>query len=351
MIPFDPSALGIYFLLLYALGAAAAFCLLVWWLRQDLSPNVRRSFATRRRSRSLWMLALLAVAAVPVYEVQRFGRISRDVAAQIAQEEAERTPTLAQDTLLAGIAMPAGTKLTLLHHNAVGRQWVKPEYFEQADFPRPVEWQGVSIKQLHRSLQTHQDYSPASFRTTRVTWGRHLETELAGAQTVDGFHCRDTVHWIYEPDGGGHNTDGLIDAALPAQAAYRFDGCALAGQAVDDPSGRFGIRAADGDLLHANRWLLPDAPESHLDTWKISSDTLPTRDFTLQAASMDLHRQQHTLWRLGGRISQGSGHCPLPAGSQIEWQAGEPDVLGVYGAAGIERCGSLRIRPLAHPPV
>ena len=201
MIPFDPSALATYFLLLLAIGGVCALVLLAWWLRLALSPRARQAFARHRLSRSLLMIGCLVGVAWPVYSHLRMQRIQQEVAEQIDQEEAERMPTLTQDTVLAGIAMPAGTQLELLHHGAVGKQWVKPEYFEAADFPKPIKWQGVSIKRISRSLQSHQDNSPESFSTTRVTWGPSTHTELAVPQTIDGFFCHSTAGWLYHPNG------------------------------------------------------------------------------------------------------------------------------------------------------
>lgn len=201
MMPFDPSALATYFLLLLPIGGVCALVLLAWWLRLALSPRARQAFARHRLSRSLLMIGCLVGVAWPVYSHLRMQRIQQEVAEQIDQEEAERMPTLTQDTVLAGIAMPAGTQLELLHHGAVGKQWVKPEYFEAADFPKPIKWQGVSIKRISRSLQSHQDNSPESFSTTRVTWGPSTHTELAVPQTIDGFFCHSTAGWLYHPNG------------------------------------------------------------------------------------------------------------------------------------------------------
>ena len=349
MIPFDPSAIVFYFLLLYAIGGVCALLLLVWWLRLALSPRARQTFAAHRLGRSLLMLGLLAGVVYSIDSLLRMERISQDIAAQIAQEEAERTPMLQQDTVLAGIAMPAGTKLELLHHNAVGEQWVKPEYFEQAEFPQPITWQGVLVTQLNRRLQAHQDNSPASFRTTRVTWGGYLSTELAAPQTIAGFDCQDTANWL--PKNDADNEDKQVDAALAAPTDYRLDGCTLAGQDVHDEAGTFGIHAAAGALLFSNR-APDDESGGYLNIWTIRSTApLSGKHFDLQAASAHLHWERHTLMRLTGQISQAAADCPLPLGSEVEWRHHEPQLLGVYGAAGVGQCGGLRIRPLAQPPL
>ena len=221
MIPFSPTT-SLAILMVLVIGSFCTLALLLWWLRLALSPPARQRFANHRISRSVLMAFLVVGLAWSADRFLTVMHLQQEIEAQIIREEAERTPTMTQDTVLAGISMPAGTRLELLFLNAVGKQWVKPEYFEIADFPRPIEWQGVSIKRLHRRLQSHQDNSPESFRTTRVAWGRYLETELAVPQTVNGFYCTKTVEWIY--DGKTGNWDYDNDAAQ-AGPVYRFERC------------------------------------------------------------------------------------------------------------------------------
>ena len=353
MIPFDPSALATYFLLLLAIGGVCALVLLAWWLRLALSPRARQAFARHRLSRSLLMIGCLVGVAWPVYSHLRMQRIQQEVAEQIDQEEAERMPTLTQDTVLAGIAMPAGTQLELLHHGAVGKQWVKPEYFEAADFPKPIKWQGVSIKRISRSLQSHQDNSPESFSTTRVTWGPSMHTELAVPQTIDGFFCHSTAGWLYHPNGDENSEDYRDDAAQPGPM-YHFDGCVLAGQDFRDVAGKLRVHASAGNGLSGNRWPNGDWSKGYLDTWAIrGAAQLTSHQLELEQGSVDLHKERHTLWRLTGQVAKAGADCPLPVGSQVLWQHTEPDTLGIYGTAdisGINRCGRLRIRQLAQPP-
>ena len=351
--PFDPSALATYFLLLLAIGGVCALVLLAWWLRLALSPRARQAFARHRLSRSLLMIGCLVGVAWPVYSHLRMQRIQQEVAEQIDQEEAERMPTLTQDTVLAGIAMPAGTQLELLHHGAVGKQWVKPEYFEAADFPKPIKWQGVSIKRISRSLQSHQDNSPESFSTTRVTWGPSMHTELAVPQTIDGFFCHSTAGWLYHPNGDENSWDYRDDAAQPGPM-YHFDGCVLAGQDFRDVAGKLRVHASAGNGLSGNRWPNGDWSKGYLDTWAIrGAAQLTSHQLELEQGSVDLHKERHTLWRLTGQVAKAGADCPLPVGSQVLWQHTEPDTLGIYGTAdisGINRCGRLRIRQLAQPP-
>ena len=353
MMPFDPSALATYFLLLLAIGGVCALVLLAWWLRLALSPRARQAFARHRLSRSLLMIGCLVGVAWPVYSHLRMQRIQQEVAEQIDQEEAERMPTLTQDTVLAGIAMPAGTQLELLHHGAVGKQWVKPEYFEAADFPKPIKWQGVSIKRISRSLQSHQDNSPESFSTTRVTWGPSTHTELAVPQTIDGFFCHSTAGWLYHPNGDENSWDYRDDAAQPGPM-YHFDGCVLAGQDFRDVAGKLRVHASAGNGLSGNRWPNGDWSKGYLDTWAIrGAAQLTGHQLELEQGSVDLHKERHTLWRLTGQVAKAGADCPLPVGSQVLWQHTEPDTLGIYGTAdisGINRCGRLRIRQLAQPP-
>ena len=77
---------------------------------------------------------------------------------QRQQEELERyyaslKPVLTADTVLAGIAMPKGTTLTLPNRDRLSTElWTQHKYFLGADFSRPVVWQGVPIASIDREL-------------------------------------------------------------------------------------------------------------------------------------------------------------------------------------------------------
>ena len=235
----------------------------------------------------------------------------------------------------------------------VSRDGLRKIQLRNPDFPKPIKWQGVSIKRISRSLQSHQDNSPESFSTTRVTWGPSMHTELAVPQTIDGFFCHSTAGWLYHPNGDENSWDYRDDAAQPGPM-YHFDGCVLAGQDFRDVAGKLRVHASAGNGLSGNRWPNGDWSKGYLDTWAIrGAAQLTSHQLELEQGSVDLHKERHTLWRLTGQVAKAGADCPLPVGSQVLWQHTEPDTLGIYGTAdisGINRCGRLRIRQLAQPP-
>lgn len=159
MIPFSISLYPLLILLVFIIGLPCALVWFVWFIK--LSPTARQNFNSRAKYNKSMMIFLTIISIIwllSVVESYRLNRLSAKIAEEIVEEEeAIRTPTLSQETILAGITMPAGTRLELLHQGAVGTQWVKPEYFEFAYFPKPILWQGVPVTQLHRFLDTKQD--------------------------------------------------------------------------------------------------------------------------------------------------------------------------------------------------
>lgn len=156
MIPFSPSFYPLLIAFIVLFGSPFVLGWLIWLIRLKTSPTVRQNLGSKHT-----LMILLSVISLlwllGVVESYRMNKIAQRVRDEIDTEEQIRTPTLTQETTLAGITMPAGTKLELLHKNAVGEEWVKPDYFEYATFPTPILWQGVPITQMRRFLVTKQD--------------------------------------------------------------------------------------------------------------------------------------------------------------------------------------------------
>lgn len=100
----------------------------------------------------LSLLPILAFAEMSAEQAR--AERERQWQAEYEREMAKQFPTLQQEATLAGITMPAGTKLGLLSKHSVGEEAVKPEYFETAEFPQAVMWQGLLLKSINRRLQS-----------------------------------------------------------------------------------------------------------------------------------------------------------------------------------------------------
>lgn len=267
------------------------------------------------------------------------------------------------NTAIAGIQMPAGTVLQLPEANAVGQRWVKPEYFEKAQFAKPVLWQGIPIRTLWRHLTTHEDNQPTAedltssdparlagtnFATTRITWGDTVETRLAQPVQIDGFQCQDEVNWVYRPAGSVNRHSPDTDAAQPAPR-YRFNGCVLSGQRFDSANGLIGISLPEGSRVSSDRLI----GQGYRDIWTVQDkqNRLKTSLFTLEGyAKAQLDERSHHLIALEGDIGTATTQCPLPKGSTVVWHERRPEELQVYSRSPVVQCGTFKIISLRQRP-
>lgn len=297
----------------------------------------------------LTFLVSLSANAELVFKKRDYSKLSQDSQAQ----EDKRTPKLTKSTTLAGIDMPAATQLELLH-DSEGEQWVKPEYFEKAFFPRPVMWQGVPITAMWRYLQSHRDNEPKSFKTSRITWGQDVTTTLAKPTTVEGFNCQAEIEWAYLRQDGEDNLGSSVDARLHSPA-YHFASCILSGQTFTSKNGKMQVHLPAGNGITGDGWkdgslvdtTLPK--KSFLEIWSAYDDKgiLQTNLFTLKGEkNFGLDKKDKSVIFVFGDIETGTAECPLKKGSYVQWRRSEPDTILVHNPQGVTHCGSLNVVPL-----
>lgn len=296
-------------------------------------------------------LAIQAYAKL-VFEKQDLSEFSKEIQA----EEAQRTPKLTKPTTLAGIAMPAGTQLELLHKNSEGEQWIKPEYFEKAFFPTPVMWQGVPITAMWRRLETDYDYD--KFKTVKIKWGDAVETTLAKPTVIQGFNCHKELNWRISSREIEDFKAPVIDAKL-SSPKYFMDSCTSNGQTFRSKNGKMQVVLKEGSRIFSNRWLDgswldTDLPKkSLLDVWTANNDdgNLQTSLFMLKGEKdFGLDKQDKSVIFVFGDIETGTAECPLKKGSYVQWRCSEPDSLLVYKPQGVTQCGSLKVKNLKTLP-
>lgn len=177
MIPVAPFSL--LTLLILVLGPLALLCLLLWLLLLIFQPQRRLRFKQKPWRRSVWLAILLALGGA--YGVFYLATYRYDQA--MRAEQASRRHTLLQASRLAGIAMPAGTRLEL-------NTWGDPDSVAWADFPEPV-WLGQApVVSFERP---RPDVSDASWFT-----------RVASDTRIDGWVCSagETVEIQFDPDDG-----------------------------------------------------------------------------------------------------------------------------------------------------
>lgn len=277
------------------------------------------------------------------------------------REERQRLPVLQQPRHLAGMAMPAGTRLELLHKNAVGAAAVKPEYFERAHFPQAVMWRGLPLKSMHRRLESvhcfeKHDFDfercaslPAEERATTIQWGLYVDVELAAPARIEGFYCQGSVAWRWpEPEEKpGVLAVPSVSAALPAPDAYQFVGCrAAADNEFRSANGFLHFKLPENTQLFSNRQLDASLPKGYRDIWTIneiggrSDEILPGNLFSFKVQNWSLN-PQHELYGLAGEIVAGTAACPLAPGTFVQWDARRADTLSIHGSAPVLQCGSF----------
>ncbi|MGB3435608.1 hypothetical protein [Achromobacter sp.] len=209
----------------YVLMAASLACLatlLTWLAVLATTPGARAWLGGHRRGGAILMAFLAIIGAIFPYQQFSLWFSAR----QNAQADAERKTVLAQPTQLAGVAMPAGTVLSLAQPGDLTS-------FDLAVFPEthPASIQGVAATRLFRY--------PASSKQAET-----LSVEIARDQAQDGWLC---AH--------GHRLEFVLRDGHPSFASCHLAiGNTLNQQPV--PPGAWlkvinGASAAD-----APRWLL-----------------------------------------------------------------------------------------------
>ncbi|STZ63243.1 Uncharacterised protein [Moraxella lacunata] len=310
----------------------------------------------------IWLLS--------VVESYRLNRLSAKIAEEIAEEEAIRTPTLSQETILAGITMPAGTRLELLHQGAVGTQWVKPEYFESAYFPKPILWQGVPVTQLHRFLDTKQDNDyfscrennpnlsdeecsrRSSYKTTRILWSVVVGVVDKPLKTGK-FYCQGEITWGLIQDNKGNTPS--VDASLPPPAYQKIQNgkCQLAkDDTATSENGFLALSLPVNSRIFVDTMMGDDSTEF----WVVITDSeihhynLFSLNHSSYGYDTHLNLDTYHLQKLKGEIAKGTPECPLPPKSYISWSDKEANTLYVYTDTPVAKCGQFNVVYLKQHP-
>lgn len=389
MIPFSPSFLLVFIPLMLVFGWPFAMLWIFWFFRLKLSPTARQNYQQKykikdqaftqtpisavkvikeigRRQPFLTIVFIIWVLSAAL--VIELNLTMKKIKAESQAEEALRTPTLTNTTTLAGITMPAGTKLELLHKGAVGEEWVKPDYFEYATFPKPILWQGVEIVAMKRFLDTKRDndYSSctakhpeydwekcsdlSSYETTHILWG-DVSATVAKPIKIGRFYCQGEIFWELAPDETGNVPD--IDASLPVKDFVMSNECdTLAkGNIVSTENGFLSLELPENS--DGYKATFTDGVDRKL--WTVALyDGVWTGDlFTLYRTnnhSVSLNSDTFHLAEFGGEILSSTPDCPLTKNSYVEWHKDRADTLTVFTDTPIPHCGKFKLDYLnAHP--
>ncbi len=304
------------------------------------------------------LTAALPVLAGPSKEMPDWQRQLQEENEALARYHASLTPVLTEDTVLAGIAMPKGTKLTLPSRDSLGTElWARHQYFLRADFPQPVRWQGVPIVSMDRQLSFPEVFADAPPPKSPPTWGAGVVAKLAAPHTVNGFDClAGEIEWLYPAaKPRDYREASSTDAARPAPAGYRLSRCLSAGQTFTDRQQVIELKLPANSQIIDNRLRGPDYADGFLDVWSANDygeeERLSFNLFDLSASSFSLHLDDRSLHQFAGRVVKGRADCPLKPGSAVAWHQQHPDVLGVHGAQpDTPRCGKLHVEVLPELP-
>lgn len=162
------------FYVLLLLSALSALALLSWLALLGVRRRTREAFRARLRF-TLTLLILLALSSTFVLS---FLYRTHLVDADMKRDEAARNIVLDKPVVVAGIAMPAGTRL---HSMKPGI----PEAFDAADFPVPILIQGVTAVSVRRRV--YPDVDSNTYAATS------MEVTLASDQRIDGWLCEKEV--------------------------------------------------------------------------------------------------------------------------------------------------------------
>jgi len=167
MIPVAPLSLSV--LLTLVLGPIALIWLAVWLLLLAFQPRRRERFRQKPWLRLAGLLALLMLGGRYAAFQWAMHGYERDRAAEIAS----RRHTLAHDARLAGVRMPAGTRLELA-------SWGDPDSVAWARFPQPVRLGQASVVSFERP---RPDLADAPWQV-RLVQDQHLDGWLCDAGQV-----------------------------------------------------------------------------------------------------------------------------------------------------------------------
>lgn len=268
----------------YPMLAVSLVCLatLLTWIAVLCTNRLARTrLRARPRSNAVAMLALAIVGGIFPARLALHWFDTR----QAAADQAAHTLVLDASRTLAGIDMPAGTRLLV-------RLPGRPDTFEMAYFPRPVPVGGIPVNSLERYL------AQSGVREFRATGASGA---LPEDESADGWRCT-----------RGHKVEFKADD----NGALRFSSCHLAAG-----------NTVDGQPLPAGTWVAlrhgprPATDFQHVDGWLLRTDgSEPSMvaGMPLLKADLRLDRARKLLWFEGSLGKEYTlGPMTYPAGTRV----------------------------------
>ncbi|MGE8667618.1 MAG: hypothetical protein ACN6PM_07800 [Achromobacter mucicolens] len=227
-----------FFILLTA-GFFAGLLLLGWGIVLAASGGARRTV------RKYWKtsIALCLALAAPFSFYAWFQAVMWQVGRDIDRKQAALRVTLQEPAVVGGVAMPAGTRLTLQDEG-------KLDTYVEASFPQAVQMLGVQATSARRYLDTEYEAQ------TYATLGRHPRTVIlrgAGVQTVQGWGC-----------DGAHDIEFAVE---PDGAMKAFEQCVLA-----SGNEAAGLAIAAGTALRGSSGTVYTDGSRDADRWRLEVD-------------------------------------------------------------------------------
>lgn len=222
-----PSVAGILLLLLSCL---TGLWLIGWLLLLAFSKRARRRLSNRPR-RGIALLVVLALLSTPGYVLQ-YGLFS--LRHEHAKRQAALRVTLPQAQAVAGVNMPAGTRLALQVEGEL-------DTFVLAEFDPPADAYGVQATRIERYLSAdYDDHYNVVRRYPGIVhvWGK-------GVQKVSGWQCDTAKKLTFAAKDKGDHIDfrectlaegnRVGDVPLPAGAEVQARSSSRAAQAQAEP--------------------------------------------------------------------------------------------------------------------
>ncbi|MBT2118890.1 hypothetical protein KK141_11305 [Dyella sp. LX-66] len=272
MIPITLTSPLFYVLLL--LSAISALVLLFWLVLLGVRRGTRKAFRAR-----LWFaLPLLILLALSSTFILSFLYRAHLVDADIKRDEAARNIVLDKPLVVAGIAMPAGTRL---HSMKPGG----PEAFDAASFPVPTLIQGVTAVSVRRHV--YPDIDSNTYVATS------MEVTLASDQRIDGWLCEKAVSVTFN---------------VKADKIF-FDACALGA----------GHHLADIEVPVGAKLLAHASPSGGWTIFLTPGTTVTVRGLPLQGARIAVDRNRQVVGFSEAVLAAGLrlGAVTYPAGIRI----------------------------------
>ncbi len=261
---------------------------------------------------------------------------------EVIGEHTGHEGVLERDMTIAGIPMPAGTKLHLMERDT-------PLSFDTAVFPQPYDWKGMAVDSISRAIEHYRiadadwspkwpeewplesDPRPISYKTPDERNGRwdeygHIVTRLPQGgrfSTSEGWTCGGSGETVVEWEADNHPYDE--EQNFPrSMNDFHFHACALAEPLVIDiPAlpGLGGIRAAGIRRREFNITPQWQAAAAEKDG-RMSGDKV-LLDENKRPLLVEIKAQ-------AGRYPE---QCPIGSDYTLIWRADRPDTVAIDAPA------------------